>query len=145
MFKTSGSVLGVLLAVLGAGVARAEPGVVEVTVTNIRNARGHIDVQLCDRAHFANKDGCALHARAPAQVGTVTVRVPGVAPGTYAAEVFQDEDDSGEVTQNFLGIPTEGIGFSRDAPIRLSPPSYDDAAFGVGPGGGRITLRLRYF
>lgn len=142
LFKTSALLAGALLC---AGPALADPGVVEVTVTNIRNARGHIDVQLCDRAHFVKDEGCALHVRAPAQAGAVTVRVPGVAPGTYAAEVFQDEDDSGAVTQNFLGIPKEGIGFSRDAPIRLSPPSYDDAAFTVGPNGGRISLRLRYF
>ena len=118
---------------------------VDVTVTNVRNAQGHIDVQLCDRAHFVKDGGCAIHARAPAQAGTVTVRVTGVPPGTYAAEVFHDENDNDKADQNFLGIPTEGIGFSRDAPIRLGPPSYDDAAFTVGPDGGRIRLRLRYF
>lgn len=137
--KTSVLVFGSVLCA-----APALAGTVDVTVTNIRNARGHIDVQLCDRAHFIKDGGCSLHARVPAQVGSVVVHVEGVPPGTYAAEVYHDENDNEKADRNLLGIPTEGIGFSRDASPGLSGPSFADAAFQVGPNGGVIRLALWY-
>lgn len=139
--KTSALVLSALLC---APPASAASGVVDVTVTNIRNGRGHIDVQLCDAAHFLKDDGCALHARAPAQAGTVVVHVTGVPPGIYAAEVYHDENDNEVADRNILGIPTEGIGFSRDASPGLSGPSFSAAAFQVSPNGGVIRLALWY-
>ena len=138
------SVLALALLLGNTGPARAEPGTVDVTVTNIRNARGHIVVALCDRAHFVKPGGCAINAKAPARPGAITVHVTGVPPGTYAAQVFHDENDNGEVDRNFLGIPTEGLAFSNDAPAHFGPPSFNDAAFTVGPNGGAIHLALWY-
>ena len=60
-------------------------------------------------------------------------------------QAYLDENDNEKVDQNLLGLPTEGIGFSNDAPIRLGPPRYADAAFQLGAGGGRIRLSLRYY
>lgn len=143
MPKTSLIVAAALLCATPA-LTPAVAGTVDVTVGNIRNARGHIDVQLCDRSHFLKDDGCALHARAPAQAGSVVVHVTGVPPGTYAAEVYHDENDNEVADRNLLGIPTEGIGFSRDASPGLSGPSFDSAAFQVGRSGGAIRLALWY-
>jgi len=41
-------------------------------------------------------------------------------------------------------IPREGYAFSRDAPVRLGPPSFDQAAFAVGAGTTRQTVKMRY-
>lgn len=61
--------------------------------------------------------------------------------GEYAAAVFQDVDNNGELRTNFLGLPREPIGFSRDARIRMGPPSYNDAFFTV-RSGETITLTI---
>ena len=66
-----------------------------------------------------------------------------VPPGQYAAQVFHDVDDDGKVHQNLLGIPTEPIGFSNDAPIHLRGPRFKEAAFAVEHGVRHITLKLR--
>ncbi len=51
-----------------------------------------------------------------------------VPPGEYAVVVFEDEDGDLELTKNFLGIPKESFGFSRNFnPFRhFGPPSFDE-------------------
>ena len=117
---------------------------VNVVVKGVRNAKGQVRADLCTRETFLQGD-CAWSGSAPARVGAVTVRIGGVPPGTYAVVAYHDENDNGHVDRNFLGIPTEAVGFSRDAPDRLGPPSWNDAAFVVAPGGAQIELTLRSF
>lgn len=47
--------------------------------------------------------------------------------GTYAMVAFQDIDKNKQLKSNFVGFPTEPIGFSRDAKIKFGPPDFDDA------------------
>ena len=115
-----------------------------ITVTGIRSAKGTILVAVCDEATFLQPT-CRYKGRAPAAVGSVTVRIMGVPPGMYAAQAFGDENDNGVIDRNLFGIPTEGLGFSNDARMRFGPPSFADAAFRVEAGGGRIAFGLRYY
>ena len=55
-----------------------------------------------------------------------------------------DENRNRRVDRALLGIPKEGIGFSNDAPIRMSPPRWDDAMWRFG-GDQTIQLKMRYF
>ena len=136
---------GLALIALPAGAElNGTTGTVDVTVTGVRSAKGHVLVAVCDRSHFL-QESCPYHGRSPAQVGSVTVHVTGVPPGVYAAQAFQDENENGKVDRNLFGLPTEGIGFSNNAPMRFGPPSFDAAAFSLGPGGGVISFSLRYF
>lgn len=124
--------------------AVAQPGVVDVTVTGVRNAKGHVLVAVCDRATFLAPT-CAYRGRAAAAAGAVMVRVTGVPPGTYAAEAYHDENDNARLDRSWLGFPEEGLGFSRDAPMRFGPPGFADAAFAVAREGASISFGLRYF
>lgn len=54
-----------------------------------------------------------------------------VPDGTYAISTFHDEDENGELSTNFLGIPKESYGASNDAPARFGPPKWKDAKFEV--------------
>ncbi len=128
-----------LLAISGPSAA----AIVEVAVTGVTRAQGHIHVDLCTRDTFL-KASCPYQGSAPATPGATLVTIKDVSPGQYAAQVFHDEDDSGDVHRNLLGIPTEPIGFSNDAPIHLKGPSFKQAAFAVEHGMERITLKLRY-
>jgi len=121
----------------------AQAARLEVVVGNIRNARGHIRVAVCTADTFL-KETCQWRAHGKAASGEVTLTLD-VPPGTWAAQAYQDETDVGKITRNFFGLPTVGIGFSNDAPFRFGPPSFADAAFRLGAGGGRIRLNLRYF
>jgi uncharacterized protein (DUF2141 family) len=120
----------------------ASAAVVEIAVTGVVNARGHIHVDLCTEDTFL-KDNCPYQGSAVAQPGSTLVTISGVPPGQYAAQVFHDEHDDGHVHRTVLGIPTEPIGFSNDAPLHLHGPKFKEAAFAVAHGVERITLRLR--
>tara|TARA_Y100001936_G_scaffold70093_1_gene69165 strand:+ start:457 stop:903 length:447 start_codon:yes stop_codon:yes gene_type:complete len=49
--------------------------------------------------------------------------------GEYAIAGFQDLDGNGVLSGNFLGIPKEPVGFSRNAKVRFGPPKWNDAVF----------------
>ncbi len=124
--------------------AHAQAATLQIEVTNVRNARGEILVAVCTQAEFL-KPTCSYKGRAPAQPGTTTVTVQNVPPGIYAVQAFQSEDNSGKLRRSLLGVPEEGVGFSRDAPFNFGPPSFAKAAFSFGPQGGQISFPLRYF
>lgn len=65
-------------------------------------------------------------------------------PGVYAVVVFHDSNSNGVVDTNFLGIPTEGIGVSRDARGSFGPPSFADAEFRYDGGVVRIPVSVHY-
>ncbi len=134
--------------VLGAAVllfTGASPTILlEVAVSNVHNDRGHVLVAVCVPAEFLSPH-CRFVGSAPAHAGTVTVRITGIPPGTYAVQAFQDKNDNLKVDRDFLGLPTEGIGFSNNAQFHFGPPSFNDAAIALGPDDGQITISLRYF
>jgi uncharacterized protein (DUF2141 family) len=114
-----------------------------VHITNVRNAKGVVHVDVCPKAQFL-KDDCPWSGDAPAHPGETVVVVRDLPPGDYAVQAFHDENQNKKVDRALFGaIPKEGIGFSRDAPIHLSPPKWDDAVFAF-EGAKTITLRMRY-
>ena len=131
-----------LLAASLCGAHPALAAMVQVAVTGVTQARGHVRVELCTSDTFLT-DTCRIQGQAPAVVGSTTVTIDDVPPGQYAVQAFHDVTDQGVVHQNLLGVPKEAIGFSNDAPLRLRGPRFKDAAFSVGREAERITLKLR--
>ncbi len=116
---------------------------VEVRVSNVRDARGRIHVELCPQPLFLGD--CTLVSETPAHAGTTTVTVINVPPGVYAAQVYHDENMNGKVDRGLFGIPREGVGFSNDAKLYRKGPHFDEAQFRVARPVERIALRLRHF
>ena len=115
----------------------------DVVVDNVRDAKGTVRVAVCSQTQFLGEH-CEYVGHAPARAGSVTVRVAGVPPGTWAAQAFHDDTGTGRIERNFLGLPTKGLGFSNDARFRFGPPRWDDAAFTLTDKGGTIHVPLRY-
>ena len=62
--------------------------------------------------------------------------------GTYALSLYQDENGNGKLDSNFIGIPQERTGFSRDAQGNMGPPRFQDAALDL-QADTTITIQLR--
>jgi uncharacterized protein (DUF2141 family) len=120
----------VLLSALCAGAAAA--ATVEVRVTAVAGGKGTVNVAVCDRERFLKQ--CVYTASVPAKEGENVIAVHGVPKGTWAVLVYQDENGNGQLDRNFIGIPKENYGFSRDAASKFGPPSFEDAAIEVGDG-----------
>jgi uncharacterized protein (DUF2141 family) len=115
-----------------------------VRVEGLRSTQGSVLVALCSRDEFLGAS-CGHLARAEARSGAAEVTFAGVAPGLYAVQAIHDENDDGELDRDLLGLPREGMAFSRDAPMRRGPPRFADAAVAIGPAGEAITISMRYF
>lgn len=59
----------------------------------------------------------------------MTIRVDSLPVGNYVICLFHDKNGNGEFDTNFLGIPKEKYGFSKNPHILFSPPSFDDCKF----------------
>ncbi len=130
---------GVLLASLAMGPALAAD--VTVQVSGLRNGNGTVYAAVCTEEEFL-EPACSWFGSAPASEGTVTVT--GVPPGTYAVQVVHDENNNQELDRPGF-LPTEGMGFSRDAPMRMGPPRWNDARFELTEAGATVPLTMRYF
>lgn len=67
-----------------------------------------------------------------------------IPPGTYALAVIHDENMNGELDTNWLGVPSEGYGFSNDVTASMSAPSFDAASFAYDGQNLDMTITLIY-
>ena len=122
------------------------PGI-HVHVLNIRNSTGTVACAL-----FESPDGFPTdYLRVAPNIMMIKVRkaqarcdFEDIPAGTYAIAVIHDENMNGKLDANWLGIPTEGYGFSRDAKRLIGVPSFAGASF---PYDGRnldLTVTLHY-
>jgi uncharacterized protein (DUF2141 family) len=142
-----------ILALIAAAVLAPAPAAgstagveVVVEVTGLRNTRGTVLACLTEeRRRFpsCNDDTLSHRLSAPAST-TLVLRFHDIAPGTYAIALLHDENGNGRADRALSMIPREGFGFSRDAPVRMGPPSFDSAAISVGTSPVRETIRMRY-
>lgn len=67
-----------------------------------------------------------------------------IPPGTYAMAVVHDENMNGKLDTNWMGIPTEGYGFSNDAKALVGAPSFSAASFRYDGRSIDMTMSLNY-
>jgi len=119
-------------------------GTLQIIVSNVRAGHGHVHVAICPQAIFL-KDECADRAIVPATLGETLVVIGDLAAGTYAAQVYFDENDNGDLDRSLLGIPEEGVGFSNDPSFIFRAPRFAETAFRFDGVSGSIRVRLRYY
>lgn len=141
-----GSRAVVLLGVAGGSIGAAAPGAeVVVRVEGLRSERGQI--LACLTANLRDFPDCrhdpAAHKLVVPARNTAVIDFGMIASGRYAIALLHDENGNGRADMAVM-IPREGFGFSRNAPARFGPPSFDRAAFAVGDTPVSQTIRMRY-
>ncbi len=119
---------------------------VSITVTDLRNTKGVVRACMTDNAKVFPKcreDANSFRAVVDA-AGTVTFKFEHVPPGTYAIALLHDENNNGKSDRALMMMPKEGYGFSRDAKVRMGPPSFKSAAFEVANQPLSQTIKMRY-
>jgi len=131
-----------LLAVALAGTT-AQAAELDVTVSEIRSQQGVLMIALVDSAAAWDDHAEAVASAVRKAPGAQeTFHFSNLPAGTYAVKVMHDENGNGKLDANFMGMPTEGYGFSNN-PTVLRKPTFDEAKFDLGAAAGSITLRLR--
>ena len=126
---------------LGATAARA--GDVQVAVDNVTGSTGVVRAEVCTAKEWLGS-GCALKGVVAAQPGTTVVTVHNVPPGDWAVLAYHDKTNVGHVRQSWLGVPEDGVGFSRNPSLGLKGPSFADSDLQIGSAGARVPVHLHF-
>jgi len=123
--------------------AAIHAGELTVTITDIREAQGSLMVAVVNSdAGWNNQEKPVASRKIAAAKGEMTFKFADLPAGQYAVQVMHDENDNGQPYTNFLGIPSEGYGFSNN-PNVMRRAHFDEARFEVGSDDKTITIRLR--
>jgi len=126
--------------------AQSWPGI-HVTILDIRNSTGAVACAL-----FESPEGFPTEfLRFATRIMVMRIRdtrarcdFADIEPGTYALAVIHDENLNGKLDVNWLGIPSEGYGFSNDARAALGAPSFSAASFAYDGRSLALTISLNY-
>ena len=121
-------------------------GEVVIDVTNLRSAKGVVLACMTTNPKIfpkCRKDPNSYSAKVSAG-SAKRLTFKGVKPGRYAIALLHDENSNGKADRALSMIPKEGFGFSRDAKVRMGPPSFKSAAFDYAGSGARMTIKMRY-
>lgn len=133
------------LAVLVSAAAPAFADDVQVTISGVQARGGEILVALQTKEEFMQPRGSyGVKAASPAANGTVTVTIPGVAPGVYSLSVLHDENGDGQMAMAPSGMPKEGWAMKDGEKLR-GAPTFDHASFNVGAAPVSLNVQMLYF
>jgi uncharacterized protein (DUF2141 family) len=115
-------------------------------VTDLRNHKGQLIFGVFKSASgFPNQSKHAVNWQtrdANADTVEFTADLP---PGVYAASVLHDENRSGDMDKNALGIPMEGYGVTNNPKPKLRAATFGEATFTLPPEGATLTISVQYF
>lgn len=144
MFRGTRCALALLL--LTAAADAPEPITLNLVLTGLRSSAG--EVRVCvwhEAASFPDcRKGQDVRMLAAPAAAEVRLAVEGLAPGSYAVSVIHDENGNRRLDKNFVGIPTEGVGFSHNPRVTFGPPAFAKASFDTSRESTQ-TIRMKYF
>lgn len=131
---------------LAIGCGAADSTRLQVSVTNVRSSSGTVTITVYsdNPREFLARGTKLVRHRVPAKAGVTLDCLPVPGPGVYAIAIYHDEDGDKDFDRDLIGRPTEGYGFSNDAPTNLSLPAFRDVVFRANPGDTPLTITMRY-
>jgi uncharacterized protein (DUF2141 family) len=117
-----------------------------VEINGLRNGKGQVCVSIFADASAFPKDAVNAVQSQCVKITDIPLQVTfgNLQPGNYAITVMHDENSDGKLNRNFLGIPTEGFGFSRNPVIYFGVPKFDDTVFPVTEPSTTTQVNLNY-
>ena len=112
-----------------------------VKVDRINSAEGTINVALFNSEEdFLNKPFMSKVKNA--NTGELEFEFENVPNGEYTISIYHDENENGELDKNFIGLPDEPYGVSREGRSMFGPPNYDDAKFILANENAKLIISL---
>ncbi len=120
---------------------------VKFEIDNLRNADGSIIVSVYKDSESFD-DGIPDFRQTFSKTenmkdGTFQAQIL-LLPGIYGLVFLDDENDDGEMTNNLLGLPKEGFGFSNYYLSGFKKPKFSDFSFELTEDGKSMKIKLRY-
>lgn len=116
----------------------------KVTIADIQSDKGQVRIAVFNNKESFPTPGKYYKAKLiRAQSGRVVVDFADLPAGEYVVMAFHDEDADGEMDKNFIGLPSEGFGYSIKGEPAFRPPVWEKGVFRI-PGTTEILVRLVY-
>jgi uncharacterized protein (DUF2141 family) len=119
----------------------------EVTFSGIRSSKGQIILKIYrDAKSYEDDNACkVLYFKKTNMVkGTMTVKFH-LTPDEYGFALCDDENGSNVMNFNFIGIPTEGFGFSNYYLSGMSSPKFESFKLTVSEDKvNKVKMHIRY-
>lgn len=118
---------------------------ITVRIEALRNNQGKVYVALYqDKKSFDDNKNAVASGEAKPNNGIAQVVFKNILPGNYALSFIHDENNNQKLDTNFIGIPKEGFGYSKDAMGKFGPPKFDHAVIKVPAGPVTVVMQTKY-
>jgi len=109
----------------------ADKGELVLRVNNIEQAGGMVWIGVYDsQNNFLIQENATLVQGVKVNMaGELVMRLDAIPYGTYAIAIFHDENNSGYLDQNFIGVPLEPYSFSVPYSSKWRVPKFEDVKF----------------
>lgn len=118
-----------------------------IQLSELRSNEGNIIVAIFDNEKSFVDEKPKMHKtfkKTKVKNGRLNLRFD-IPDGSYGITIVDDENKNGDLDYNFLGMPTEGFGFSDYYHTGLTKPSLDDFRIQVEKGKtNKINCKVRY-
>jgi uncharacterized protein (DUF2141 family) len=122
--------------------------ILNVEVAGLRDTRGQVCLSLYNSSKpqlFPQEAQQAQESRCVKVAGNpMTVSFKNLKPGTYAIALLHDANNNGKDDRNFMGMPVEGFGFSRNPAVRTKAPAFSEASVPVSGTTTNIKINVTY-
>lgn len=119
-------------------------GSLEVNITGIENTNGKIVILLFNSEENLEEETHYKLLSTEIISNSAKTLFKNLPIGEYAIRLYHDEDNDDEIDTNFLGIPTEGYGFSNNVTATFGPPSFEDSKFDIDNNKLSISIEMIY-
>jgi uncharacterized protein (DUF2141 family) len=111
----------------------------EIEITGLKNDSGLVLLQL-----FDENEKVINQARSIIKENKSIITFENLKPGKYAFRFFHDENLSGIMETNGLGIPKEGYGFSNNASGPFGPKPFKEWLFEIKED-KKLAVKIKYW
>lgn len=127
--KLSNFFIVVLIFVAFQANSQSETFNLTVKVTNIEDVKGEILIALYNKEEgYLDEKSSVGKAVVSVKKSVAVYTFKNLKKGKYSVALMQDLDGDRKMDKNFMGIPQEPYGFSKNPKITFSAPSFEDCA-----------------
>ncbi len=118
----------------------------EVTVRNVKSSRGSVmlTVYPANKERWLAKRGKLFKLEVPATAPVTHACIALPTAAGYALAVYHDENGNRHFDRNWIGLPVEGFGVSRNPSSLIGLPSLEDSRFDALDGTTTLDIILHY-
>lgn len=116
-------------------------GSIRLVVNNIKQIEGSLCISLYNKAEGFLKEGFEYKKmKLAVNSNEMFYIIDNLPQGEYALALYHDKNEDRECNRNWLGIPTEGYGFSCNFKPVFAPPSFKKVKVKVV---GEVPLKIK--